>query len=643
MGNNNVFDDGTTTIDSGIITTDTVNCNTATIQTFNYTTATGNSLQGNTIIGNVASFNTINGTFIFKDTVQNIIINTGYSITSGRANTLMGNLCGNSISTGVYNTGYGCSSLKSTTSGSNNTAVGYFSLYSNTASSNTALGIQAGRNNTTGTQNLFLGYFADTTGVFNNSTAIGYNSRITASNQIVLGTTAETTYIAGNAFINGTFQNNTSINTPLLTVGNIQATNSIQATTGGFTTIQGTDGDFTGALNSNSISCNSMTVGAVSSGSITVGTITGSDTVINLTTQLQANNGIDLNGSFLLGGTSITTRDISITGTFSQGNYITSPTESINLYLPTTLNIPTYSIGMVSAYGNNPTCNKGLQIGNNYTGSYTTGLHETDFVNWAGTGVGGFNFYNMNSGGFSSLASISITGNITANGFVGTHYGNISGTTGNFTGTITGGAISCSSLNTNNGAISSGSISCSGLNTNNGAITSGAVSCSSLTTNNGSITAGSGVISGGGLTITAGASVGAFTSSSITNAGLLQTGTFTGVHKPRYDSGWFQVSTNGVYRSGTNFPALPFTYQLDAPPVYKILCSDNSNPTLGSTDITDITGQNINWNANGGYLIQYTNNNTIALFTGGSVACVYVNGSNIVSNFTTGYYRIYLY
>jgi hypothetical protein len=85
-----------------------------------------------------------------------------------------------------------------------NTAYGYQALLANTTgANNTAIGYQAGDANTTGSNNTYLGAYADATGAaFSNSTAIGANARITASNQIVLGTSMETINIPGKLSIN---------------------------------------------------------------------------------------------------------------------------------------------------------------------------------------------------------------------------------------------------------------------------------------------------------------------------------------------------------------------------------------------------------------------------------------------------------
>jgi hypothetical protein len=72
--------------------------------------------------------------------------------------------------------------LSSNTTGSNNTAIGY----------------NAGSANVDGSFNTYIGYNANAdAGNYSYSTAIGANALITGSNQIVLGTSAETIVIPG--------------------------------------------------------------------------------------------------------------------------------------------------------------------------------------------------------------------------------------------------------------------------------------------------------------------------------------------------------------------------------------------------------------------------------------------------------------
>jgi hypothetical protein len=96
------------------------------------------------------------------------------------------------------NTAIGYQALQSNTTGQYNTSVGYNSTHGNTSGSyNTAIGYNAG-SNSSNNNNTYLGYnTTSSSSGASSSTAIGQNSQITTSNQIVLGTTAETVSLIG--------------------------------------------------------------------------------------------------------------------------------------------------------------------------------------------------------------------------------------------------------------------------------------------------------------------------------------------------------------------------------------------------------------------------------------------------------------
>ena len=193
---------------------------------------------------------------------QPIRISNYYDPTSDGHNTFVGQNAGNlTMGTGggasylgSYNTASGYAALNSNTTGSNNTASGYDALYANTTgynntasgvsalyanttgSSNTASGVSALYSNTTGYNNTASGYQAgygdgsqvnnrstvDTQMVFDgmyasrdasvpqatvltNGIAIGYNAKVLASNQAVLGNDLiTTTLLKGNVGIGTT-------------------------------------------------------------------------------------------------------------------------------------------------------------------------------------------------------------------------------------------------------------------------------------------------------------------------------------------------------------------------------------------------------------------------------------------------------
>jgi len=123
------------------------------------------------------------------------------SNTEGNYNVAIGTNSIQSNETGGHNVGIGWQSLGSNTTGYNNIAIGINSLSSHTTGgSNVAIGVQAGQNNYM-SNNTFLGTGADilSTGTnIQNSTAIGYQAKIDASYQIVLGTSGEFICIPSN-------------------------------------------------------------------------------------------------------------------------------------------------------------------------------------------------------------------------------------------------------------------------------------------------------------------------------------------------------------------------------------------------------------------------------------------------------------
>lgn len=91
--------------------------------------------------------------------------NAGFSVTN-KDNTLIGDSAGYYVSSGTSNVAVGTDALKAISAaeltGNANTAIGFESLFltQGAATTNTALGSQAGRSLTTGTGNLFLGHKA---------------------------------------------------------------------------------------------------------------------------------------------------------------------------------------------------------------------------------------------------------------------------------------------------------------------------------------------------------------------------------------------------------------------------------------------------------------------------------------------------
>ena len=232
-------------ISGGIVTTADASINSVTVgrgknniltnTAIGYKTLYSNTLGiQNTALGAYSLYNNLDGSYNTAVGTTSLVNNTsGVQNTGIGANSLYSNLDGS------YNTAVGTSSLYYNTIGNNNTAVGVNSLQTNISgknntavgvnsslfnsngqsnvsvgeralfyningSENTAIGKNAGANNgkngTVCNSNTFLGAYSDVsdnTIVYTQSTAIGYNAKITASNQIVLGSINEYVYIPG--------------------------------------------------------------------------------------------------------------------------------------------------------------------------------------------------------------------------------------------------------------------------------------------------------------------------------------------------------------------------------------------------------------------------------------------------------------
>jgi hypothetical protein len=145
----------------------------------------------------------------------------GFANTTGSYNAFFGSLAGSDNMTGTYNSFFGNTAGAKNTIGIDNAFFGHAAGFKNTqGNQNMAFGTGAGINNTTGgrntfvgylagavntteNDNTFLGYKADGAAGITNATAIGANAKVTASNSMVLGTSAVTVQIPGNLNIAG--------------------------------------------------------------------------------------------------------------------------------------------------------------------------------------------------------------------------------------------------------------------------------------------------------------------------------------------------------------------------------------------------------------------------------------------------------
>jgi predicted acyltransferase (DUF342 family) len=207
----------------------------------------------NTVVGNSAlnsnttgSTNTAIGWQALKSNTtgsSNVAIGTSAlaANTTGDINNAFGASALAANTTGSANSAFGTHSQWSNSIGGSNTSIGYSSLYFNTSSYNTALGVDAGKNNRTSGSNTFLGYQTDISGItatWSNSTAVGAGAKITASNQITLGTATEKVYVPGTlSVIGATTLATLLVNNQLTVGGDISANNNLsvgnQITVGG--------------------------------------------------------------------------------------------------------------------------------------------------------------------------------------------------------------------------------------------------------------------------------------------------------------------------------------------------------------------------------------------------------------------------
>ena len=127
-------------------------------------------------------------------------------------------------STGSQNTGVGLFTLYPNTTGENNTALGVRAMDNNvTGSRNTAVGVSTLTTNVNGSNNTALGFLADVSvDGLTNATAIGYNTKVSASNSLVLGNGANVGI--GTAAPSANLHINAGVNSALVKIEGYDAT-----------------------------------------------------------------------------------------------------------------------------------------------------------------------------------------------------------------------------------------------------------------------------------------------------------------------------------------------------------------------------------------------------------------------------------
>jgi hypothetical protein len=132
------------------------------------------------------------------------------SNTSGYQNTAVGHWSQIYNTTGYQNTSIGNDSLQTNTDGYNNTCVGASAGFSITDGyNNTCVGVGTGTSISDGNNNTCLGANSNITDGAINSTVIGAGVSTATSNQIVLGTSSNSTSIPGSTVIGSSASNTT--------------------------------------------------------------------------------------------------------------------------------------------------------------------------------------------------------------------------------------------------------------------------------------------------------------------------------------------------------------------------------------------------------------------------------------------------
>lgn len=158
---------------------------------------------GNVFVGNNSAPGVAAGTSTASESVG---VGDGalLGITTGVRNTSIGTYSMLAATTGSRNCALGHRAMSACTTGSDNTGVGRFALPNlTTGALNVAFGQSAGSGITTESNNTCIGSATVIGAGHTNSTAIGYGATTTASNQIRLGTAAETVSIPGALAVTG--------------------------------------------------------------------------------------------------------------------------------------------------------------------------------------------------------------------------------------------------------------------------------------------------------------------------------------------------------------------------------------------------------------------------------------------------------
>ena len=143
---------------------------------------TGSLTAGTTVITNAQLGYVSGATSSLQTQLNKLSFNNLANVTTGSSNVSLGNTIMNSVTTGSNNIGIGYQALANNVGASDNIAIGVNSGAFLSTNNNIAIGTNTG---------------AIATNSFTSSTCIGVGSKITGSNQVVLGTATETVIILG--------------------------------------------------------------------------------------------------------------------------------------------------------------------------------------------------------------------------------------------------------------------------------------------------------------------------------------------------------------------------------------------------------------------------------------------------------------
>ena len=303
------------------------------------------------------------------------------------------------LTTGDSNLAFGINSMINLTSGSYNTGISQFSLSAlTTGSSNTSCGYNSGKCDTTSSSNSFFGYNAGSqTNVVRNfcsafgadsgisgtntsySTALGYGVICTASNQIKIGRSSETTIFDGPVI----FNNTSTMSGASITANTIAGSSIVSASIGQTQVVNGYVN-----LSSN------QTVGGIktfssapvmSGASITSNTMPGSSIANNTITQSKVESGyINLVDDQSFNGLKIFLDPPQLSGESITANTI-KPSSIQSIYIDQTATDQNVTIGVPKTNGiSNTAVGIGAMNGGNTTGTQNVACGTISMENLTG-------------------------------------------------------------------------------------------------------------------------------------------------------------------------------------------------------------------------------------------------------------------